>query len=91
MKTSTRRPKSITGAVTTAQHYRELRPGIEGFRLVSATVTVTLLDDPRRARFEYECHLETSGELPAVSLRSSSASSCSSSSSFVASIMPSIS
>lgn len=64
MKTSTR-PKSSTGAVTTAQHYRELRPGIEGFRLVSATVTVTLLDDPRRARFEYECHLETTGELAA--------------------------
>ena len=64
MKTS-RRPKTITGAVTTAQHYRELRPGIEGFRLVSATVTVTLLDDPRRARYEYDCHLESSGELPA--------------------------
>lgn len=64
MKTSTR-PRKITGAVTTAQHYRELRPGIEGFRLVSAKVTVTLLDDPRRARFEYECHLETTGELPA--------------------------
>src|SRR5215207_1408285 len=59
------RPHSIEGAVTTPVHYRELRPGIEGFRLVSATVTVTLLDDPHRARYEYECHLETTGELPA--------------------------
>jgi len=59
------RPKTVTGAVTAPDHYRELRPGIEGFRLVSSTVTVTLLDDPRRARFEYECHLETTGEHPA--------------------------
>jgi hypothetical protein len=59
------RPQTITGAVVAPHHYRELRPAIEGFRLVSATVTVTLLDDPRRARYEYECHLETTGELPA--------------------------
>ncbi len=65
MATQLRRPQTITGAVTAAHHYRELRPAIEGFRLVSATVTVTLLDDPRRARYVYECHLETTGELPA--------------------------
>jgi hypothetical protein len=59
------RPQTITGAVFAPRHYRELRPAIEGFRLVSATVTVTLLDDPRRARYEYECHLETTGDLPA--------------------------
>jgi len=59
------RPQTITGAVVAPHHYRELRPAIDGFRLVSATVTVTLLDDPRRARYEYECHLETTGELPA--------------------------
>jgi hypothetical protein len=59
------RPQTIAAAVVAPNHYRELRPGIEGFRLVSATVTVTLLDDPRRARYEYECHLETTGELPA--------------------------
>src|SRR3954469_14649 len=59
------RPQTITGAVVAPHHYRELRPAIEGFRLVSATVTVTLLDDPQRARYAYECHLETTGELPA--------------------------
>ena len=60
------RPQTITGAVVAPHHYRELRPAIDGFRLVSATVTVTLLDDdPCRARYEYECHLETTGELPA--------------------------
>lgn len=55
----------IAEAITTPQRYREARPGINSFRLLSATVTVTLLDDPRTAVFEYECHLETVGELPA--------------------------
>jgi hypothetical protein len=55
----------LAGAVTAPNQYRELRPGIEGFRLVSATVTVTLLEDAYRARYEYECHLETTGEQPA--------------------------
>jgi hypothetical protein len=59
------RPHTITGPVIAPNHYCELRPGIEGFRLVSAKVTVTLLDDVRRARYEYECHLETTGEVPA--------------------------
>lgn len=58
-------PESITDAITTPERYREIRPGIEGFRLVSATVTVTLLDDPQRARYDYACHLETTGDLPA--------------------------
>ena len=57
--------RSILDAFVTPEDYRAGRPGIEGFRLVSATVTVTLLDDPRRARFEYECHLETTGPVPA--------------------------
>lgn len=48
-------------AITSPQRYRELRPGIDGYRLVSATLTVTLLDDPRRARYEYELQLETVG------------------------------
>jgi hypothetical protein len=55
------RPESIADAITTPQRYRELRPGIDGFRLVTATLTVTLLPDPRRARYEYECQLETLG------------------------------
>jgi hypothetical protein len=59
------RARSVTDPIVTPTQYRELRPGLEGFRLVSATVTVTLLDDAHRARYEYECHLETTGELPA--------------------------
>jgi hypothetical protein len=52
-------------ASLTSACYRELRPALDGYRLLSATVTVTLLDDPHRARYEYECHLETTGEVPA--------------------------
>ena len=59
------RPHSIEGPVTTPIHYRELRPGIVGVPPDLGTVTVTLLDDPHRARYEFECHLETTGELPA--------------------------
>jgi hypothetical protein len=55
------RAESVADAITTPQRYRELRPGIDGFRLVSATLRVSLLPDPRRARYEYECHLETVG------------------------------
>jgi hypothetical protein len=55
------RAESATDAITTPQRYRELRPGIDSFRLLSATLTVTLLPDPRRARYEYACHLETIG------------------------------
>lgn len=61
MYASNSRPESATDAITTPQRYRELRPGIDGFRLVNATLTVTLLPDPRRARYEYACHLETLG------------------------------
>lgn len=60
-ETDLRDDESVTDAITTPQRYRELRPGMDGFRLVSATLTVTLLPDPRRARYEYECHLETIG------------------------------
>lgn len=55
------RAEGVADAITTPQRYRELRPGMDGFRLVSATLTVTLLPDPRRARYEYACHLETIG------------------------------
>jgi|SRR5215218_6641792 len=61
MSTTNARTESATDAITTPQRYRELRPGIDGFRLVNATLTVTLLPDPRRARYEYACHLETLG------------------------------
>jgi hypothetical protein len=56
---------SMFDPIVSPENYRAGRPGIEGFRLVSARVTVTLLDDPRRARYEYVCHLETSGGIPA--------------------------
>jgi len=59
--TENARPAPATDAITTPQRYRELRPGIDSFRLLSATLTVTLLPDPRRARYEYACHLETLG------------------------------
>ena len=58
------RPASIADPVTHPHRYREVRPGIDDFRLVSATLTVALLG-PRRARYQYECHLETLGEVPA--------------------------
>ncbi|HET7234045.1 MAG TPA: hypothetical protein VFJ16_28795 [Longimicrobium sp.] len=55
------RAESAADAITTPQRYRELRPGMDGFRLVSATVTVTLLPDPCRARYDYQLELETIG------------------------------
>jgi hypothetical protein len=57
--------RSLVRAVAAPEEYREQRPAMEGFRLVSASVTVTLLDDPQRARYAYDCHLETTGDLPA--------------------------
>ena len=57
-------PVSATDPITTPHRFREARPGIDGYRLVSATVTITLLGD-RRARYEYECQLETLGCVPA--------------------------
>ncbi|HSU14793.1 hypothetical protein [Longimicrobium sp.] len=62
---ATLRPESVADPITTPHRYREVRPGIDGFRLVSATLTVTLLPEPNRARYEYECHLETLGGVPA--------------------------
>ena len=62
---ATLRPESVADPITTPHRYREARPGIDGFRLVSATLTVTLLPEPNRARYEYECHLETLGGIPA--------------------------
>lgn len=62
---ATLRPESVLDPITTPHRYREARPGIDGFRLVSATLAVTLLDEPNRARYEYECHLETLGAIPA--------------------------
>jgi hypothetical protein len=51
------------GSATPAQ--REAAAALDGFRLVSARLTVTLLDDPWRARYAFECHLETLGPRPA--------------------------
>lgn len=56
---------SVLDRVITPEDYREARPGIDGFRLLAARVTVMLLDDPRVARYEYECDLETTGAAPA--------------------------
>ena len=54
----------LADPITSPHRYREVRPEIDGFRLVSAVLTVTLLE-PRRARYEYACVLETLGEIPA--------------------------
>jgi hypothetical protein len=56
---------SVADAITSPLRYRESRPGLEGFRLVSATVHATLSPCCLRARYEYECHLETTGPVPA--------------------------
>lgn len=53
------------GVAVSVPRYRELWVAMDGFYLTSATVTVTLLDDVLRARYEYECHLETTGDVPA--------------------------
>lgn len=45
--------------------YRDARSDLPGFRLISVTLTVELLEDPRRARYQYECRLETTGDVPA--------------------------
>jgi hypothetical protein len=62
---ATLRRESVADPVTTPHRYREVRPGIDGFRLVSSTLTITLLAEPGRARYEHECHLETLGCVPA--------------------------
>lgn len=62
---ATLRRESAADPVTTPHRYREVRPGIDGFRLVSSTLTVTLLADQGRARYQHECHLETLGCVPA--------------------------
>jgi hypothetical protein len=61
----TERGPSVLDRVITPEDYREARPGIDGFRLLRAHVTLMLLDDPRVARYEYECELETTGPAPA--------------------------
>jgi hypothetical protein len=50
---------------TTPQEYRAAHPGMHEFSLASATVTIELLEDPRRARYVFECQVETLGETPA--------------------------
>jgi hypothetical protein len=49
-------PESPTGA--SAQQYRSSAYAIPCFSLVSAALTVDLLDDPHRARFTFECVVE---------------------------------
>ncbi|HEX8904862.1 MAG TPA: hypothetical protein VF771_08485 [Longimicrobiaceae bacterium] len=61
---ATLRRESLGDPVTTPHRYREVRPGIDAFRLVSSTLTVSLLASGR-ARYEHECHLETLGPVPA--------------------------
>jgi hypothetical protein len=61
---ATLRPATLADPVTTPHRYREVRPAIEDFRLVAVTLSITLLG-PRRARYEYECELETVGDVPA--------------------------
>jgi len=60
-----RRVTSAIDAAATPTRAHADRSGSGGFRLVEATLAVTLLDDPHRARFAYECHLETTGDAPA--------------------------
>jgi hypothetical protein len=64
MPTERRVPSAPPATATPARDPAD-RSGSEGFRLTAAKLTVTLLDDPNRARFAYECHLETTGEVPA--------------------------
>lgn len=61
----TERRVTAIDAADTPTHEHAVRSGSGGFRLVEATLTVTLLDDPDRARFAYECLLETTGDAPA--------------------------
>jgi hypothetical protein len=49
-------PPSPAGA--SAQLYRSGTLPVPGFALITAALTVTLLDDPERARFTFECVVE---------------------------------
>jgi hypothetical protein len=42
-----------------ASRHGSATAAIDGFRLVSASMTVRLLDDPHRASYEFRCHLES--------------------------------
>ena len=56
------------GGVETAgtpTEYREAQHGDGGFRLSAATLTVELLDNPARARYQLDCRLKTTGETAA--------------------------
>lgn len=53
-------PENPPGA--TAQQYRTVAVGIPCFVLVAGTLTVTLGDDPHRARFTFECLVEPARE-----------------------------
>lgn len=54
-------PESPTGE--TAQQYRGSAYAVHCFSLLSAALTVELLDDPHRARFTFECLVESAGEV----------------------------
>jgi len=45
--------------------YRDSQHGDGSFRLSAVTVTVELLENPRRARYQFDCRLSTTGETPA--------------------------
>ena len=57
---------SILDPITTADRFRATRPPLEGYELVTLAVTISLLEEePRRARYEFEVGIETSGAIPA--------------------------
>ncbi|HEU4455693.1 MAG TPA: hypothetical protein VFR81_21700 [Longimicrobium sp.] len=49
----------------TPTEYREAQHGDGGFRLSAATLTVELLDNPARARYQFDCRLKTTGDTAA--------------------------
>ncbi|HEX2204167.1 MAG TPA: hypothetical protein VHG91_12745 [Longimicrobium sp.] len=60
-------PAADAAEAVTPQEYRDAIPPNRGFRLLASTVDVELrADDPRRARYRYDCHLETLGDVPAL-------------------------
>ncbi len=51
--------------VSTPYEYRDVQHGDGGFRLSAVTLTVELMEDPRRARYLFDCRLRTTGQIPA--------------------------
>jgi hypothetical protein len=51
--------------VSTPHEYRDVQRGDGGFRLSAVTLTVELLENPRRARYRFDCRMKTTGAVPA--------------------------